>query len=295
MSLFNRLLVVPLVCLASSISHASVEKITWYVNDAPPFYIFDGSHKGQGICDVITDSLIASLPGVQHEKLELPHSRITVSLSQGNKACFPCMIHRTQNSDESIYSKPQMIYPPHRLIVRPGLKQKLIDLFGDPVDLDALLTSEDYIFTYHGGRMFDDTLQSLLDEKLLRRNELILRNQGGSTTSIFEILQLGRADYTIEYSAIAQYYNSEQETPLDILSIKQNAEKLVFGAVGCSTAAPDNFGIEATNAINTAMNGLTTSPEFITNVSKWFDISPEKYRQWMEAHIQPHYREKPGP
>ena len=51
--------------------------ITWAVNPAPPFHIFEGKYASQGIGDVMLNSIIAHMPEAKHTIVRMPHSRIS--------------------------------------------------------------------------------------------------------------------------------------------------------------------------------------------------------------------------
>ncbi len=263
----------------------SPKSITWLFNDAPPFFITQGDNTGNGICDVTTRYLIEALPEFEHHKLTMPHTRLGKVMDSGEAACFPCMIHKPYSTNRAKYSNPTVVYPPHVLVMQDKTKRAMLQKFAQPLSLEALLKDGSFIFARHGGRRFSDTLQTIIDKHLDHKGELILRNAEKSTTSIFDMLKLGRADYAIEYPAITAFYNATQEHRLQTIAIKENREETVLGAVGCSANAPGDFADNTITEINRVLPQIVINPDYYQEVSRWFQGSDRVYRQWYQAVI----------
>lgn len=268
-------------CLLTVQANASVQKIQWLVNDAPPFFILAGEHQQQGICDVTLAHLKKALPEIEHETLILPHTRLSKYLDEGAKACFPCMIKRSHATDRAMYSRATVVYPPHVLVTaKPfALSQKLNR--RTPVSLQQLLVQENAIFAKHGGRKFGSVLDAILSQYSDEADELILRNEGRSTTSILDMLRLGRADFSIEYPAIVNYYNVSQQQHLQAFRIVENGDTPVAGAVGCSASAPDDFARKALANIDTALAAIVVDKVYQKQVTQWFSRH-QMYDTWYE-------------
>lgn len=275
-------------CLLSTLllcnySQANVAptKIQWLLNDAPPFFILTGEHKNQGICDVTLDYLKKALPEIEHDELVLPHTRLGKVLDDGAMACFPCMIKRGQGTKRAIYSNPTVVYPPHVLVATDNFFKKNDFHQLDNLSLQELLKNHNFILAKHGGRKFGIVLDEVLQRYSDKADELILRNEGRSTTSILEMLRLGRADFSIEYPAIVNYYNVAQTEPLQTIKIHENHDTPVAGAIGCSTSAPDNFAQRALHEINAALTQIVMDKTYQQRVTQWFNTD-ETYNNWYQ-------------
>ena len=64
---------------------------------------------------------------------------------------------------------------------------------------------------------------------------------------------------------------------------------MVYGAVGCSASAADEFGNLAVESINNAMSKVIMDASYRQSVSHWFNIAPDKYQTWMDELIDRHY------
>ena len=77
-------------------------------------------------------------------------------------------------------------------------------------------------------------------------------------------LNHGYIDYTIDYPFLADYYNRFSEFDNVVtLPIADHADKLVLGAIGCSTNAPNNFANNALKKINRVLtNSILPSAKY---------------------------------
>lgn len=274
-----------LLCKYSQ-ANVAPSKIQWLINDAPPFFIFSGEHKNQGICDITLGYIKKALPEIEHEELILPHTRLGKVLDDGAMACFPCMIKRGTGTKRAIYSSPTVVYPPHVLVTTSHFFHKNEFHQMDDISLQDLLTNNNFIMAKHGGRKFGIVLDEVLQKYSDKADELILRNESKSTTSILEMLRLGRADFSIEYPAIINYYNVSQTEPLHTIKIHENRDTPVAGAIGCSTNAPDNFAQRALLEINSALTQIVIDTTYQQQVSQWFSTD-ETYNNWYNQLVIP--------
>jgi len=278
-----QLLSLTLALLSSPIAAklAPPEKILWLINDAPPFFITEGQHKNTGICDVTLTALKQALPDIQHEELILPHTRIGKYMDEGQHACFPCMIKRPKATNRATYSDGTVVYPPHVLVFAPQTQLKPGIASKPVISLATLLSDESLIFAKHGGRLFGPVLDDILAQHSDEAKLLILRNEGQSTTSVLRLLQIKRADYTIEYPAIVNFFNVTEQQDLNQVLIKENLDQPVVGAVGCSSHADNNFAQRALTSINRALSEIVLDAEYQQNVSHWFNAD-EQYHSWYQ-------------
>lgn len=279
--LFSSLLLCTYSQANDSLKNVPPKKIQWLLNDAPPFFVLSGEHKNQGICDITLNYLIKALPEIEHEELVLPHTRLGKVLDDGAMACFPCMIKRGSGTARAIFSNPTVVYPPHVLVATDNFFHENEFHHLNNISLQDLLRNNDFIMAKHGGRKFGNVLDELLLKYSDKADELILRNEGKSTTSILEMLRLGRADFSIEYPAIVNFYNFKQTEPLQTIKINENRDTPVAGAIGCSASAPDNFAQRALLEINSALTHIVIDKTYQQHVSQWFSTD-ENYNNWYQ-------------
>lgn len=261
--------------------------ITWATNDAAPFYILSGPLKHRGICDLILMEAITRLPSVDHKVLELPHSRIGKLMDAGENVCFPCMIHRNESTDRAHYSNPTAVYPPHALIVREAQRAQIIKQFGNPISLKTILESDKYLFGRHAGRRFGKILDPIFDASN-KTDDIVNSNAQFSTISVLKLIELNRADYTIDYPPILKSYNLTEGGNLSLIPIKENFEFPVVGAVGCSAQAPNRFAKQAISKIHSVLPDILSSQEYQAGLQFWFeDIGPQ-YSRWYNELVVNH-------
>lgn len=270
-----------LILLTSSVSAVSrePEKITWLINDAPPFFIVSGPHQDTGICDTTLTYLEKALPDIQHERIRLPHTRIGKVLDEGMKACFPCMIKRSAATSRARFSNATVVYPPHVLVTSHHKSGDARFIGKDEVTLSQLLDDKSLIFAKHADRLFGSHVDAVLSTSGDKKRRIILRNEGKSTTSVLRLLQIGRADFTIEYPAIVNYFNASNQPQLIQWTMTENQYQPVVGAVGCAASAPDDFAVSALNAINRALRNIMQQEKYQQEVSRWFNVD-QQYQDW---------------
>ena len=241
--------------------------ITWAVNPAPPFHIFEGKYALQGIGDVMLNSIIAHMPEAEHTIVRLPHSRISKSVDADLNLCFPCLIKRSQ-SNKWVYSKANVEYLPLGVIAHPDTIASFLDSNGR-VSFRQLVENSQLTFAKPVARKYPDVVQTIVENaKGNPRYETIAG--ADSAVRVLHQLEYGRIDFTLEYPAILNYFNSvEKESKLKYYYTTELGETPIPGAIGCTNNA---WGENVIEHVNEALESIVDTPDYRASQGVW--LSP---------------------
>lgn len=260
-------------------------KIDWLLPNSPPFYLSDNSDE-LGLCEALVKKLRSALPQVEHNLLIMPQTRINKMMSSGEKVCFPCMIYRKQNNALAKFSQPTIIYPPFVIVANTKTANKIRERYGSPLDIKLLLNDANLLLGREGARRYGAVLQPILEESRAYQKSVLTFTSIESTTVLIKMLQKDRVDYIIEYPVNINYQKSVGYKDLDMIEIKQIENKLIYGAVGCSASAKDNFAVNAISAINKALNdSILLDDEYRKQIKRWMSGSVVNYEQEYFQHV----------
>lgn len=254
-------------------------KVTWAVNDGPPFHILDGDYQGQGFCDVLVEEMIRAMPDSDHEVLTIPPARIARLREKQAPVCFPCMIKRA-NTAITRYSRATLYYQPHQLIANASSADVIRKQYGEPVNFAALLQDDSLQFGRPLGRAYGEVLQPLLDRHSRSQpNHSVL---SGKSTLALNMVALGRLDYTLDYPVIGRYFELTEQSHLRYLPIKQNQHSPITGAIGCSNT---EWGEETIARIDTALAKVLQSENYLSSLGFWFAEDDPGFWQRYKEHV----------
>ncbi len=242
-----------------------VTHITWLQSNTAPFHLAKTAQTPDGgLCDYLVEQLISELPDIKHTRLMLPQKRIGKYLDEGQQACFPCMIHRKVNTPRVFYSVPTTVYPPFAIIASAKTAKVISQQHSSPINLVKLLTDNKFIFGQSAARKFTPELNTIARNTKSDQHTSLSWNSENESSSVINRLNHGYIDYTIDYPFLADYYNRFSEFDNVVtLPIADHADKLVLGAIGCSTNAPNNFANNALKKINRVLtNSILPSAKY---------------------------------
>ncbi|WP_088329362.1 ABC transporter substrate-binding protein [Lacimicrobium sp. SS2-24] len=266
------------------------QKITWAVNDGPPFHILDGELKGQGFCDVLVNEMIRAMPDVDHDVLTIPPARIARLREEQAPVCFPCMIKR-EHTATTRYSRATLYYKPHQLIASPESAKIIRQRYGEPADFAALLQDKTLQFGRPLGRAYGDALQPLLDQYSQEQNNH--RVMSGKSTLALNMVALGRLDYTLDYPVIGRYFELTEDSSLVYLPIQQNSQSPIIGAIGCSNTP---WGQGTVNDIDKVLPQVLQSQDYLNSLGFWFATqNSDFWQQYEENVLMPLYGDNEAP
>ena len=252
-----RFLCLGLLVIFSVYSHAltakPIEEILWLQSKTPPFHL-DADASQSGLCDNLTEQLIATIKDVKHTRLFVPQKRINKYIKEGKKVCFPCVIHKNSANETYTYSNPTSIYPAFSIITTAKKASTLTKKHGNPIDLVNLLNDESFTYGQAEARQFSSHINTIIENSLTHHNVSLSWSSDDESGVVIDRLRHGFLDYSLDYPFMASYFNQQQH-PIKIVSIPiaQNTSSLVKGAIGCATNAPNNFADQAITKINAAL------------------------------------------
>lgn len=240
----------------------------WALNTAPPFHIVDGSYQDQGICDSLMSAVEDALPAYTPQRSLMPQTRIGVLFERNTNQCFPCMIHRPNRAQDSVYmSQPTHVYQPHGIITRPDVAVRMREQFGDPVPLYKLLESNEFRLGHPAGRRYGE-LQPLLDLHESDNSYRVIRTGEHATVAILEMIEAGRIHYTIDYHALLRFHQRTAREELVFVELAENQGQQVQGAIGCTN---NEWGRQVIADIDRNMSLIRQDPRFLQSLELWFD------------------------
>lgn len=241
--------------------------ITWAVNPAPPFHIFEGKYALQGIGDIMLQSIIAQMPYAEHTIVRMPLSRISKSVDADVNLCFPCLIKRSR-SIKWVYSNANVDYLPLGVIALPDTIAPFLDSNGR-VSFKQLVENSQLTFAKPVARQYPDVVQTIVENaKGNPRFETIAG--ADSAIRVLNQLEYGRIDFTLEYPAILTYRTrTEGKSKLQYYYTTELGETPIPGAVGCTNNA---WGAKVIGHVNNALNSIVDTPDYRASQAFW--LSP---------------------
>ena len=274
--------------LLAPITHASDQlSITWLENDGKPFFVEKSSTTSHGgLCNEITDMLIEALPDINHSKVMLPQKRGSKYLDDGHMACYACMIHRDKKTNRATYSIPTTVYPPFSVLSTEEKTLKIKQKHGNPVSLISLFTDANFIYGQNDARKFGSQLDKIAKNTKLYESAALSGNGSSPNFALLSQLGHGYIDYTIDYPFVADYYNQQHQKNIQKLTIVNPAQNVVFGAIGCSTSAPNNYAENVLAEINEALkNKVLPSERYQQSQRVWLKQSFPEFSSYYQRYI----------
>lgn len=269
------ILVLVLISALAARAHADgKDTIQWVINDAQPFYIFEGEMKGQGFGDRIQSMIINHMEDYNHIVLTRPLKRLILEMKTEQPRCFSTWIYNTRK-DISVTSTPYLFYQPHGAVLLKQTSEKL----GNPRTLSFkdLLLQTDYIFGKPLGRGYGRQLDPVLKNNGQTIN--IFQGAGKSTEGIFRMLRAGRIDYTVEYPSTMNYYAEklDMKESLVFIPFTENQDSILLAAVACSNT---QWGETIIKDINKVIIKIRELPEYKRIIQDWFIIKGLEDEYW---------------
>ncbi|UVL20358.1 TIGR02285 family protein [Pseudomonas sp. B21-044] len=268
-----------LLCLVFSAlaaqSAEARERLLWLVRDLPPFTIFEGPAKGQGVIDQLLPKLIAQMPKYDHQIARVNRARGIQMLQEHSFTCDPTLLWTPERARYVHFSQPSLGVLSSGLVVRKH-DQALLEpyLDGQQVDLQRLLTQTRLKLGIVAERSYsmqvDDVLKQLPDSAFSRHYG------NDATASLLEMQQLGRLQLVLGYWPEVRYLIQQQNGSLDDYRFYpiRGVNRYQFLHVGCSDTA---LGREAIANIDQLLPMLRR------------DTLPGLYARWLDPELQEDY------
>lgn len=251
------------------------ERLLWLVRDLPPFTIFEGSAKGQGVVDQLLPLLIAQMPEYDHSIVRVNRARGLQMLQGPSFTCDPTLLWTPERARYVHFSRPSLGVLSSGLVVRKQ-DQALLEpyLDGQQVNLAQLLAKTQLKLGIVAERSYsvqvDDILRQLPDSALSRHYG------NDATASLLQMQQLGRLQLVLGYWPEVRYLIQQQEGMLGDYSFYPIAgvDRYQFLRIGCSDTP---LGREAIAHIDRLLPALRS------------DTLPGLYAHWLDPALQQGY------
>lgn len=250
------------------------DDITWGVNSAPPFHIYDGEYKDAGVCDALVSAFQQELPQNTHNIRKLPSKRITMIMKRSKNLCFPCVIKNSSYNDIFLYSDTTHKYAPHGVITNQDTAQYITAKYGYPVRFEELAKDTDLRFGQPDERRYGK-LQPFIDDYLLNSSNFSFISGQKSHVSVLAMILNDRIDYTVDYEMIKTYYQRTHDdgAKLSFIPIAEYDGQVIEGAVGCTR---NEWGKRTIETLNSAISSVQSNSEFQRALDRW--LGPNRPR-----------------
>ena len=259
-------------------SASAKERIFWLVRDLPPFTIFEGPEKGQGVIDQLLPLLTRQMPEYDHTIVRVNRARGIQMLQDRNTfTCDPTLLWTPERAKYALFSMPTLgvlsgglvLRKENQALVAPYLDNQEVDLHGllsnAPVKL-GIVAERSY------GTQIDAIVQQLPDTALSRHYG------NDATANLLQMQKLGRLRLVLGYWHEVRYLLQQQGGSLADYQFHpvQGVERYQFLHVACS----DNpSGRKAVAHINQLLPALRR------------DVLPGLYAHWLDPSLQEDYLE----
>ena len=272
---FSLLALVPALSGALlSASAVANNDITWGVNSAPPFHIYDGEYKDAGVCDALVSAFQQELPQHVHNIRKLPSRRITMIMKRNKNLCFPCVIKNSAYNTTFLYSDTTHKYAPHGVITDRDTGQYITAKYGYPIQFEQLAKDTDLRFGQPDERRYGK-LQPFIDDYLLNASNFSFISGQQSHVNVLAMILNDRIDYTVDYEMVKTYYQRTHDDgeKLSFIPIAEYADEVIEGAVGCTR---NEWGKRTIETLNSAISSVQSNSEFQRALERW--LGPNRPR-----------------
>ncbi|WP_313050541.1 TIGR02285 family protein [Pseudomonas soli] len=268
------ILCLALTSLAGQAAEAR-ERLLWLVRDLPPFTIFEGPAKGQGVIDQLLPMLITRMPEYDHSIIRVNRARGLQMLQEPSFTCDPTLLWTPERARYVHFSLPSLGVLSSGLIVRKQDQALLTPyLEGQQVDLQRLLTET----RLKMGIVAERSYSAQVDEVLRQLPDTAFSRHYGNdaTASLLQMQQLGRLQLVLGYWPEMRYLIQQQNGSLDDYRFYpiRSVNRYQFLHVGCSDTA---LGRKAIDHIDQLLPALRR------------DTLPGLYARWLDAELQEDY------
>ncbi|HEN8800721.1 TPA: TIGR02285 family protein [Pseudomonas putida] len=252
------------------------ERLFWLVRDLPPFTIFEGSEKGQGVIDQLLPILIGQMPEYDHSIVRVNRARGIQMLQDPNSfTCDPTLLWTPERARYVHFSMPSLGVLSGGLVLRRE-NQALVEPFlsGQDVDLLALFKQPALKLGIVAERSYGTQIDTILGQ--LPGTSLSRHYGNDATANLLQMQQLGRLRMVLGYWPEVRYLIQQQGGSLTEYQFHpaQGVERYQFLHVGCSDSP---LGRAAVAHIDQLLPALR------------HDVLPGLYARWLDPALRGDY------
>ena len=252
------------------------ERLLWLVRDLPPFTIFEGAEKGQGVVDQMLPLLIEQMPEYDHTIMRVNRARgIQMLQDRSSFTCDPTLLWTAERAKFVHFSVPTLGVMSSGLVVRKQGEAMLTPFLQDQqVDLKGLLDSTQLKLGIVAERSYSTQIDGILRQL---PDTVFSRHYGNdATASLLQMQQLGRLQLVLGYWPEVRYLIQQQGGSLDDYRFHtiQGVNRYQFLHVGCSDSPLGRAAIEHIDQLLPALRR---------------DTLPALYARWLDPELREEY------
>lgn len=255
------------------------ERLLWLVRELPPFTVFEGTEKGQGVIDQMLPLLIEQMPEYEHSVIRVNRARGLQMLQDPSSfTCDPTLLWTAERAKFVRFSQPMLGVLSSGVVVRKSGQALLAPyLDGQQVDLKGLLGDSRLKL----GIVAERSYSSQVDEILRQLPDSAFSRHYGNdaTANLLQMQQLGRLQLVLGYWPELRYLIQQQGgSPADYqFHPIQGVSHYQFLHVGCSDTP---LGRTAISHIDQLLPALRV------------DTLPALYAHWLDPELRAAYLEE---
>lgn len=255
------------------------ERLLWLVRDLPPFTVFEGTEKGQGVIDQMLPLLIEQMPEYEHSVIRVNRARGLQMLQDPSSfTCDPTLLWTAERAKFVHFSQPMLGVLSSGVVVRKNGQALLAPyLDGQQVDLKGLLGNTRLKL----GIVAERSYSSQVDEILRQLPDSAFSRHYGNdaTANLLQMQQLARLQLVLGYWPELRYLIQQQGgSPADYqFHPIQGVSHYQFLHVGCSDTP---LGRTAISHIDQLLPALRV------------DTLPALYAHWLDPELRAAYLEE---
>ena len=188
-----------------------------------------------------------------------------------------------------LFAFSSMLLAAWQILQQANAKEKTLKIkqkHGNPVSLISLFTDANFIYGQNDARKFGSKLDKIAKNTKLYESAALSGNGSSPNFALLSQLEHGYIDYTIDYPYVADYYNQQNQQNIQKLTIVNPAQNVVFGAIGCSTNAPNNYAEKVLAEINEALkNKVLPSERYQQSQRVWLKQSFPEFSSYYQRYI----------
>ncbi len=267
---------IPLLLLGLHTGVSAKPTLNWATNDLIPFYIHEGTYKGQGISDQLIRFFETYLPEYEHVRVPMNMARFYAQAQQGDLVCNPLLL-KTQNRETFLaYSNAMKPAYAHILV-----STHPIDYPEEGISLGDFIKEDPDGLIIQAERSYGPILDRIIDQAI--ENGQVKRSQM-ATQQLFTMIEKGRIIHFLDIENSVTYYNKMHKGTRKLYNIPVKEDRLDrFGYLACTKNVHGQHVITAANKI---LKEKAASPELRTILESW--MAPEnlpRFRRFYDATI----------
>ncbi|MBO9668254.1 MAG: TIGR02285 family protein [Bdellovibrio sp.] len=252
-----------LLTILASQAHAAPERVVWNKPNWPPYYITEGPRTGQGHLDKLFKLVQNQAPHLQFTPIK--ENSIKDFRGGPNERFCNSSFLRTKERDKTAYFTAFYLQPPVQIIVRKETWKK--PLYEAKVLPFKRLIDVSLRGVFAKARSYGDYVNSVLKEQKKNPHVSYISNTGESL-SLLTIVDLGRADYTLEYPEVLRYMEQEKLIKNDLVTIEIEEQRTPY--VVYISCPRNDWGKNIISILDQAVQKAASMKEFKTLMEEWY-------------------------